>query len=336
MSNALRVSGLVLRIGLLAAPLAAFAATAPTSCWLRDAAAPSPSTQYVVCEQGQIYITNDNGATWTMRQTGAQVDLHGLAFTDVNHGIIVGDSGTILLTDDAAKTWKPIASGTTEHLLAVSAMGTQAWAAGFDGVMIHSDDGGRTWRRQKTPSGQGIEGLYFADASHGWAVGWAGTILITANGGDSWREIKADAATWSLASVYFKDLKDGWAVGFSGELLRSRDGGETWKALKSPVPNWLKSVALDHAGHVWVSADDQLLLSEDGGETWRAVATGDNLFFCKLLPVNNALWAVGQLGVMQLTGAGTDWKPLESLVPAGVDIMSRLALDSGTATTASK
>ena len=320
MFNAVRVPGPVWWSLVFVLPFLASAESVPSSCWLRDAAAPAPSVEYVLCEQGQVYVSTDGGARWTMRQSGAKVTLHAMVFRDINHGIAVGDSGTILLTDDGAKTWKPVASGTTEHLLALFAIGDQAWTSGFDGVLLHSGDGGRSWQKQPANTGQSLEGLFFADPDHGWAVGWSGTILRTSNGGNKWEEIKTDAASWSLASVYFKDLKEGWAVGFSGELLRSHDGGTTWKALASPVPNWLKSVAFDRSGRVWIAADDQLLLSEDGGEKWRSVETGDNLFFCKLLPVNGSLWAVGQLGMMKQTGSGTEWARITSLVPAGAEI----------------
>ena len=80
-------------------------------------------------------------------------------------------------------------------------------------------------------------------------------------------------------------------------------------------------MAVDRAGRLWISADDQLLLSEDGGEKWRSVETGDdNLFFCKLLPVNGSLWALGQLGLMTQGASGTDWTRLATLVPAGAEM----------------
>src|SRR5436309_12920709 len=89
------------------AVLAAFSVLptfAEGSCWLRDAAAPSGTTAYVLCEQGLLWVTTDNGVKWTSRNTGAKQPMRAMAFLDGNHGITVGDLGVVLGSDDAGKT----------------------------------------------------------------------------------------------------------------------------------------------------------------------------------------------------------------------------------------
>ena len=80
------------------------AASDTQHCYLRDAATPTPSTAYLLCEQGLVYATTDSGATWAAHDTGASVTLHAISFFDVTHGLAVGDAGTLLATEDAAKT----------------------------------------------------------------------------------------------------------------------------------------------------------------------------------------------------------------------------------------
>ncbi len=65
-----------------------------SSCWLRDAAAPTPAIIYTLCQQGELWLSNDGGKTWTMRDTGAKGRLRALDFLDVNRGIAVGDDGS--------------------------------------------------------------------------------------------------------------------------------------------------------------------------------------------------------------------------------------------------
>ena len=252
----------------------------------------------------------------------AQVSLRALDFIDATHGLIVGDRGTILASDDAGKTWQPRKSGTTNHLLTLVSVGNQLWTGGYDGIILHSADGGRTWQQQKTPSGLAIESIYFLDAVHGWAVGWAGTILRTADGGKKWEAVKTSAASWSLSGVYFKDLNVGWVVGFNGQLMRSDDGGTTWKAQPpkdqkgEPIRAWLKGIAVDKSNRVWVAADDQLLMSADG-QTWVATPTADLLFLRDFVRVGDSLWAIGQLGALKLQDPGTTWKSVDTLVVGG-------------------
>ena len=281
------------------------ASAAGDLCYLRDAAAPTATTAYLLCEQGQIYATNDAGGKWIMYRTRPQADksgrtLRAVFFKDSLHGLVAGHGGTILSTDDGGKTWQPRlndkkANFTTEHLLDIYGIGDQVWIGGFSGTMLHSSDFGRTWEKQKSNTTMALQGVFFLDANHGWAVGWSGTILRTADGGKKWENIDTKAATWSLNAVYFKSEQEGWASGFSGELLRTRDGGLTWDALKSPVMSTLSSISTDKAGRLWIAADEQLLVSTDGGNFWKTAAGDNYMFLSRLFRTGDTLWAMGEL-----------------------------------------
>jgi photosystem II stability/assembly factor-like uncharacterized protein len=289
-------------------------------CYLRDAASPTASTAYLLCEQGLVYSTTDAGATWVSPDTGAAVNLHAVTFFDATHGIVVGDAGTLLATEDGAKTWQPRTSGSKENLLSVFTVGNQAWASGFDGALMHSADGGRTWSKQNSGTTMALESIFFLDGNHGWAVGWSGAILRTIDGGNTWQTIKTDAAEWSLATVRFFDANNGWAAGFSGQLLHSTDGGTTWKAQKSPTQSWLTAVATDRAKRLWIAADDHVLVSEDGGQNWKAIPVPTSFFVSRLFSVGNSLYGLAALGIVKQTGTGLEWKHDDTFVPAGAHI----------------
>ncbi|HYW42447.1 MAG TPA: YCF48-related protein [Bryobacteraceae bacterium] len=283
-------------------------------CWLRDGSSPSPSMVYLLCEQGMVVVTADGGATWQNRATAATGHLRSIAFLDANHGYAVGDGGLILATEDGGKKWAVRKTGVKDNLAALQFVGQSGWAVGFDGVILHTSDGGVTWAAQETGTKESLEGVFFLDAERGWAVGWAGTIMRTTNGGKTWQMVKAEAAQWSLTSVFFRDANNGWAVGFSGQILRSTDGGATWKSQPSPVQAWLSSIAFDKSNRGWITADDNLLVSDNGGGSWRVVAVENRLFLSQMVPVNGALWAVGQLGVLKQTADVLKWKKIDSLI----------------------
>jgi photosystem II stability/assembly factor-like uncharacterized protein len=312
------------------------ASAAGDLCYLRDAASPNATTAFLLCEQGQIYSTTDAGGKWTMYRTRpadkAGRTLRAVYFKDALHGLVAGDSGTILATDDGAKTWQERLDAnkknlTTEHLLDI--------VSGFTGTMLHSTDFGRTWEIQKTGTTMALQGIFFADVNRGWAVGWSGTILRTLDGGKKWEDIDAAAATWSLNTVYFRNEKEGWAAGFSGELLHTRDGGTTWEALKSPVMSTLSSIAFDKAGRFWIAADEQLIVSQDAGATWKKAAADNYMFLSRLFRTGDTLWAMGELGILKQTAQtdGLEWKLADNFVASGTTIQDTADDSSGDAAT---
>jgi photosystem II stability/assembly factor-like uncharacterized protein len=358
-------------IAMLALPMAASAAG--DICYLRDAFAASPSTAYLLCGQGMVYVTTDAGGHWTMQRIakppdvrasstmtteqkaalvlGSTPELHAISFKDDTHGLVVGDRGTIFATDDGGKTWQKRLNDkkqpfTTEHLVDVQMLGNLAWATGFDGIILHSIDGGVTWEKQDSGTTMDLQGVYFLNPNLGWAVGWSGTILVTADGGKTWKAVHGvathslatdpqasatDVAPYSLRTVYFRDEKNGWACGFAGELIASHDGGLTWTELKSPVQSQLSSVTIDKAGHIWIAADEQLLVSEDGGQTWTADAVNRSLFLTKVFGKGDSLWALGELGLLKQVGSTKEWKDVDNFHPAGTFIADSMEAASSDA-----
>jgi photosystem II stability/assembly factor-like uncharacterized protein len=299
------------------APVLATAADQRT-CTMRDAAMPAPSLTYVLCEQGLLLVTADEGNTWTTRKIADSQGLKALAFLDANRGVVAGDGGVILTTADAGKSWTPRKTGTNQNLSDMQMTGEQGWAVGFDGVVLHTTDGGQTWERQNSGVTQALEALHFLDGKNGWAVGWSGTILHTTDGGVMWKQVKTAAAMWSLSSIYFLDATNGFISGFAGQLLRTGDGGATWTAVKTPYSGWLTSVAFDNPQRGWITTDDGFLLTLDGGATWKPTTAGaakegqTQLFLSKLMRSSGVTWALGPFGLAKQIGDGTQWKKIDN------------------------
>ena len=300
------------------APALLSAAADERNCTMRDAAMPGPSLTYVLCEQGLLLVTTDEGTTWNTRKMGSAQGLRALAFLDVNRGVAAGDAGTILTTADAGKTWTVRQTGEKDNLSDLQMIGQEGWAVGYTGVILHTTDGGQTWQKQNSTVTQSLEAVQFLDAKNGWAVGWSGTILHTTDGGETWKQVKSQAAKWSLSSVYFLDAKNGFISGFAGQLLRTTDGGETWTIVPTSYSGWLTSVIFDSAKRGWITTDDGFLLSLDGGATWKLTRAGaaaegqTQLFLSKLMRSSGVTWALGPFGLAKQIGDGTQWKKIEN------------------------
>ena len=307
----IRVYGLLL-LAFSSSFLAAAADT--TSCSFKDIAVAGQRVA-VLCEEDQVFVSDDQAATWQPKPLPPDTKYRGIDFLDAKRGFVIGDKGIMLATEDGGNTWRPAKVPTAENLMDLRFVGEQGWIAGFAGVVLHSADGGRTWAKQDTGVTQTLESIYFTDPNNGWAVGWIGTVIRTTDGGKTWQKVPMSAMAWSMSSVYFRDAKDGWIVGFAGQLLRSRDGGVTWQTQESPFSGWMSSVIFDSAGRGWIAAGNDFLISEDRGETWKLVDVPGTYFLTKLLRVSDAVWALGQFGVMRQSGAGKEWKLIDNILP---------------------
>ncbi len=88
---------------------------------------------------------------WYAQSSGTTNHLRGVSFMDVNTGIAVGDSGTILRTTDGGTTWTPQSSGTMSALWEVTFADANAGTAvGGSGTILRTIDGGTTWTPQSS------------------------------------------------------------------------------------------------------------------------------------------------------------------------------------------
>jgi photosystem II stability/assembly factor-like uncharacterized protein len=306
--------GLLFSISLL--PL--FAADERT-CTMRDAALPTNNQTVVLCEQGLVLVTADEGATWSTRRIAPTGGFRAIAFVDSTHGLAVGDGGKIFATADTGRTWQPRTSGVNENLTDIQMNGSEGWIAGYTGAILHTSDAGKTWTRQDSGTALSLEAIFFLDNLNGWAVGWSGTVLHTVDGGKTWKSVKNTGASWSLSSVYFTDAKQGFISGFAGQFYRTRDGGATWETKKVPVSGWLTTIATDSANRLWVTHDDGFLISEDAGDTWKLQPAVTKLFINKLLRNTGSIWALGPFGLLKQQGAGMEFKRIMNPLSGDAD-----------------
>ncbi|WP_077035549.1 YCF48-related protein [Pelomonas sp. KK5] len=195
---------------------------------------------------------------------------------------------------------------------------------GEHGIVLLSDDGGRTLRQAaRVPLSSTLTSVSFADAKHGWAVGHWGAILATEDGGESWK-IQRIAAQEDrpLFSVHFIDAQHGVAVGLWSQLLVTSDGGATWAEQKLPAPpgatkadaNLLQLFAAPDGSALYIAAERGLVLrSRDHGMSWDYLPTGyKGSFWTGTALDDGSLLVAGQRGVVYRSGdGGARWERVE-------------------------
>src|SRR5262249_15391250 len=168
--------------------------------------------------------------------------LYDVSFPDPKHGFIVGEFGTLLVTDDGGATWVRRTTPTEKTLFGAD-FNTPArgWVVGIDGLVLRTEDGGHTWDVQHgKPEAAGVEEINFretlknpgmyavrVDGDYGIVVGDVGMVLTSSDGGRTWtrRELPdEDRLVW-IRDVSLAPGSGGFAVGAAGFAARL-DGAE--------------------------------------------------------------------------------------------------------------
>ncbi|WP_395407413.1 YCF48-related protein [Pseudoduganella sp. UC29_106] len=195
-----------------------------------------------------------------------------------NRVVAVGDHGAVLLSDDGA-TFRQAKSVPARSTLTsvIFVDGQQGYAAGHDGVVLGTLDGGETWTLLRAAAGreQPILSLHFDSLAHGIAIGLYGWAIETRDGGHTWSELRianGDDADRHLLHIFASGAGTLFIAGEAGAIFRSSDGGKSWQPLSTGNKGslWYGRALADGTllvcgmrGHLYRSSDD--------GQTWQAV-----------------------------------------------------------------
>ncbi|MBI4252822.1 hypothetical protein HY623_01420 [Candidatus Uhrbacteria bacterium] len=152
--------------------------------------------------------------------------------------------------------------------------GSDIWAVGDDGLIIHWD--GTTWTTVTSPHGSRINGIFMLSASSGWAVGDGGKIIRY--DGTSWTQVSSPV-TDHLNSIWMVSESDGWAVGEAGKILRF--DGTSWTQFTDTGGNTWHDIQMISAADGWVVGNQGLIYrwngsawslhTDSGGTVWRSL-----------------------------------------------------------------
>ena len=212
-------------------------------------------------------------AGWSQEATGLSDDLQGVGGDD-GFLVAVGDTGSIVFSEDDGVTWEEINTGLTTSFYDVDVSGETAMVVGDGGQMRRSTDGGATWLSVSGVTSNDIHAVDFVDEDTGWFVGDKGVLYKTTSSGGTWTQT-ASKTNQTLYDVSMYSTSVGWLAGVGGILTYTGNGG-TWNSQFSGVTEDLHAV---HAVTDQIAfaggASATLLMTEDAGSNWSAVSTDD-------------------------------------------------------------
>lgn len=269
----------------------------PTSVSLAAVRFVNERTGWAVGHAGVILRTTDAGDTWARQADGRSLaqaslaaarrsedgraikaaqqliddgpdkPLMGILAFDAQHVLVVGAYGLAYETTDGGSTWTGIMDRLDNpkglHLNAVERGGDAIYVAGEQGLLLRSDDGGRSFSSLPTP----YEGSWFALAATSdgavIAAGLRGNAFAASDKGANWRRLEG-AAPASFVGAAVLGGRRVVLVNQAGQLVGVAPGGTLQALPGPPLPPTSALVAL--------AAGDLLAVGMNGA--MRLTATG--------------------------------------------------------------
>lgn len=164
---------------------------------------------------------------------------------------------------------------TQSVLLSLTRAGRRLVAVGERGIVLLSDDDGRTWRQARVPVSVTLTAAAFPTDKRGWAVGHYGVVLHSEDGGENWvrqldgvaaargvldaaqaaagaarpgdalvqrrlaeaRQLAKDGPDKPFLDLYFENDRRGFVVGAYNLMFGTEDGGRSWQYLGDRLDN---------------------------------------------------------------------------------------------------
>ncbi len=260
---------------------------------------------WVAADHGRVLTTDDGGTTWTIEETGIDVDLTCVFALDANHVWVGGASGTILFWNGTS--WIEQNTYTSTTFSAITAADIHhVWAVDGTADIKFSDGYSADWLSQASGITSGLVGISAYDQDKVWACGDNGTILFTDNGGSSWSEQANpySGSNGTLRSISVLDADQVWTVGDAGTILSTDDGGSSWVSDTEGTIEYLNGICAVESDCVWAVGNNGIILLYDGS-TWSPQVSGttNHLYGVSAISRTRA-WAVGYGGTILSTNDG--------------------------------
>ena len=255
------------------------------------------------------------------------VDIHtksnplDLAFTNGQHGFLVGSNRLILETNDGGASWTEMALDLPEEenfrLISVDFSGDEGWIVGQPGLLLHSEDAGQNWSRlfldTKLP-GEPYMVTALGRKSAELATN-VGAVYRTSDAGGSWQAQVEDAAG-AVRDLRRSPEGDYISVSSLGNFFATWNQGEArWTPHQRESSQRLQAMGFQPNGNLWmVARGAQLRFNDD--------ATNPDEWSKPVVPITNgygyldmawdpsgSIWAGGGSGTLLVShDDGKTWQ----------------------------
>ena len=247
-------------------------------------------------------VNSVNAQQWYRNNVPRNRNINSIVILDSTTVVLAGGNlyedsiQSIYRADDKCATFRSFIDTVTSWIKSIAFTDTaNGFGVGFNGKMIYTHDGGRSWTWGSSPLIRDFNKVDYTNA-HTLLVagGWLKsdnnyrtdsmqTILKSTDGGNNWAVVYDQPGPW-LEGLVFIDTLKGFAIGDSGTILATTNGGNTWQPIMAPIQRNFISAAFINpdTGFIVGGFNDPTGLSEvrtilttvNAGATWAVKSDG--------------------------------------------------------------
>lgn len=258
----------------------------------------------IVGRSGLVMTTRDGGKSFARQKSGTAEHLFDAAIQKGGKIWAVGHFGTIIHSSDGGQTFSPQTydssiptspegesegNAALKRSVSISEMENEGaveearlnsvsfanpnkgWIVGEFGLILVTEDGGKSWSRQLSEVGTLLFSVRALDENRVIAVGGEGALLQTFDGGKNWEVVKTGLSehlldAWSIGDKLY-------VVGRDGVVMAQQGRGKPLRRLLSDMYAWLDVVRFldDQLGFI-AGGRGFMLKTTDGGASWQRLS----------------------------------------------------------------
>jgi photosystem II stability/assembly factor-like uncharacterized protein len=271
------------------------------------------------CAQNFLPSASDN--PWQLLTIPTDATIADVAFTDANHGWMVGTNETLLETTDGGKSWEPreldLGDSTKYSFSSVSFSGQEGWVVGQPSLMLHTTDGGKSWSR--VPLSEKLPGapdtIVALGSKQAEMTTNVGAIYRTQDGGRTWQAMVQEAVG-VLRNIERSADGKYVAVSSRGSFFSTWEPGQAaWTPHNRTSSRRLQNMGYGKDGQLWLLArGGQVQFSDPGDpESWSETANPEFATSWGLLDLayrtKDEIWVAGGSGNLMVSyDGGKTWQ----------------------------
>lgn len=247
---------------------------------------------------------------WTKQVVSTKGDILDVVFYNNSTGYAVSSDNSVYKSANGGTTWERAYTASGNFMNIAVSSPLHAIFVGNNGRVLFTKNGGNTFDSLSLADSELFD-VFCLNSNTAFAIG--NSNWKTTDGGSSWTKLSFNSSAGK--GIWFTDNMNGWAAGQFG-LKKTTDGGITWQSiniLPDIGPAVYSLQCLDN-NNILITGTFSCLKTVDGGNTWSLMHRFAEYSFHDIQSLNNnVLYATDNRYLLKTVDGGSTWQPVVRL-----------------------